>query len=330
MATVNVRGLGGAVKKRVIRTMVRKENLDFLCIQETKLELLDYHIRSSLWDGFDFDWIFQPSIGKSGGLLCIWKKDKFQMISYRSGKGFLGVVGYYLNSSDLCHIINVYSPCNYKEKREVWVELGRWKFESSVNLWCFVGDFNSVKCSDERKDSNLDWGPKSFRVLMLHLRTQTSLLLLSVNKSAWVKDIGLFGSFDLVDSSEFQDGIKRHIGDGTNTRFWLENVWQSIFNWLGISFALPLSPITHYSSFLGVAKNKKCWKTWSIIWLATMWALWLARNDVVFNNSKPTILQILNSVKVKSWLWTKAQHEKDHIPFQDWTSKPLDCILIDL
>ncbi|KAF1893942.1 hypothetical protein Lal_00043725 [Lupinus albus] len=86
LATVNVRVLGGAAKKRVVRNMVRKENLDFLCIQETKLEFIDYHLCSTLWDGSDFDWIFQPSIGRSGGLLCIWKTDKFQKSSFKSGK----------------------------------------------------------------------------------------------------------------------------------------------------------------------------------------------------------------------------------------------------
>ncbi|KAF1881840.1 hypothetical protein Lal_00042553 [Lupinus albus] len=72
MATVNVRGLGGGTKKCVVRTMVRNENLDFLCIQETKLELVDYQLCFSLWVGSDFDWIFQPSIGKSGGLLSVF------------------------------------------------------------------------------------------------------------------------------------------------------------------------------------------------------------------------------------------------------------------
>ncbi|KAF1894437.1 hypothetical protein Lal_00043722 [Lupinus albus] len=68
--------------------MVRKENLDFLCIQETKLEFIDYHLCSTLWDGSDFDWIFQPSIGRSSGLLCIWKTDKFQKSSFKSGKSW--------------------------------------------------------------------------------------------------------------------------------------------------------------------------------------------------------------------------------------------------
>ncbi|KAF1869216.1 hypothetical protein Lal_00048498 [Lupinus albus] len=131
--------------------MARKENLDFLCIQETKLEFIDYHLCSTLWYGSDFDWIFQPSIGRSGGLLCIWKTDKFQKSSFKSGKGYLGVTSKYEDSTELCHIVNVYSSCNYTEKRQVWLDLGQWKNESPSNLWCFAGDFNSVKCSEERK-----------------------------------------------------------------------------------------------------------------------------------------------------------------------------------
>ncbi|KAF1864498.1 hypothetical protein Lal_00021921 [Lupinus albus] len=77
LATLNIRGLGRSVKKRVLRSMVRKEKLDFLSIHETKLESIDYNLCSKLWDGSDFDWAFQPSIGRSGGLLSIWRTAKF-------------------------------------------------------------------------------------------------------------------------------------------------------------------------------------------------------------------------------------------------------------
>ncbi|KAF1885508.1 hypothetical protein Lal_00029397 [Lupinus albus] len=69
LATLNVRGLRWSLKKRVVRSMVRKKNLDFLCIQETKLKIIDYNLCSNLWDGSDVECIFQPSIGKSRGLL---------------------------------------------------------------------------------------------------------------------------------------------------------------------------------------------------------------------------------------------------------------------
>ncbi|KAF1899593.1 hypothetical protein Lal_00019721 [Lupinus albus] len=55
-------------------------------IDETKLECIDYRLCSTLWDGSDFDWTFQPSIGKYDGLLCIWMTDKLKKKSRKSGK----------------------------------------------------------------------------------------------------------------------------------------------------------------------------------------------------------------------------------------------------
>jgi exonuclease III len=36
----NIRGLGGRVKRRRIRELVREHKVDFLAIQETKLEVI--------------------------------------------------------------------------------------------------------------------------------------------------------------------------------------------------------------------------------------------------------------------------------------------------
>ncbi|KAF1870955.1 hypothetical protein Lal_00015255 [Lupinus albus] len=60
LVTLNVRGLEGAMKKRVVSSMVRKAKINFLCIQEKQLELSDYNLCKKLWDCSDFDLGFQP------------------------------------------------------------------------------------------------------------------------------------------------------------------------------------------------------------------------------------------------------------------------------
>lgn len=37
IASINIRGLGGRIKKSVIRELVCSKKVEFLCIQETKL-----------------------------------------------------------------------------------------------------------------------------------------------------------------------------------------------------------------------------------------------------------------------------------------------------
>lgn len=44
IVTFNVRGLGGRVKKRELKKLVKREKLDMLCVQETKLENITQRI----------------------------------------------------------------------------------------------------------------------------------------------------------------------------------------------------------------------------------------------------------------------------------------------
>ncbi|KAF1888790.1 hypothetical protein Lal_00036832 [Lupinus albus] len=82
------------------------------------------------------------------------------------------------------------------------------------------------------------------------------------------------------------------------------SIWQLLYNWLNISVALPLTPINHFTHHLGMMHNRKRWKVWSVVWLATIWALWLTRNDIIFNNVTISSHKILDYAKVKVWLWT--------------------------
>jgi exonuclease III len=87
----NIRGLGGGVKMRRIRELVREFNVDFLAIQETKLEVVSAKICYSLWSSEDCNWAFIPSEGASGGILSIWGKKNSNLIFTFMGEGFVGL-----------------------------------------------------------------------------------------------------------------------------------------------------------------------------------------------------------------------------------------------
>lgn len=52
----NVRGLGGRVKIKVIRELVRDQRVDFFAIQESKLEEVTDVLFQSLWGSEDCGW----------------------------------------------------------------------------------------------------------------------------------------------------------------------------------------------------------------------------------------------------------------------------------
>lgn len=99
---IRIWGLGGRIKKSAIRSLIVKQKLDFLCIQETKMEIIDQNLCDQLWGGTDVGWVARQSMGNSGGLLCLWKKGVFDMVESFSEEGFLGIKGRWGEAGPLC------------------------------------------------------------------------------------------------------------------------------------------------------------------------------------------------------------------------------------
>jgi len=89
--TFNVRGLGGRQNKNKIRELVRDNKVDFLAIQETKMEVITPNFCKNLWGNYDCDWVFKPSEDNSGRILSIWRKSTSIFHYSFVGEGFIGV-----------------------------------------------------------------------------------------------------------------------------------------------------------------------------------------------------------------------------------------------
>jgi exonuclease III len=70
-SSFNIRGLGGRVKRRRIRELVRREKVEVLAIQETKLSSVNGDFCRKLWGGENVAWKCNPALGRSGGLLLL-------------------------------------------------------------------------------------------------------------------------------------------------------------------------------------------------------------------------------------------------------------------
>lgn len=151
MLSWNIREMGNKVKRRELKGLIGKERPDFICVQETKKEMIQVCLCEFLWGSNRFDWTFKPSSGRSGGMLCIWNSTIFQKSSVCEGVGFPCVKGTWVNCDFPCAIVNIYSPCNLKEKRQLWGKLEEMMANDPTVNWCFVGDFNVVRSRAERK-----------------------------------------------------------------------------------------------------------------------------------------------------------------------------------
>ena len=150
----NIRGLGRGLKWASIRNLVGKFNIDLLCLQETKKDVLDKASCQFLWGQSDLDWEWQPALNAAGGLLCIWDNNKFQVDLRISDKDFIMLCGIWLPQMQRVAVINIYAPCDHAEKRQLWQNLSSRKLQFQDSCWCLVGDFNCIRHPLERQGSN--------------------------------------------------------------------------------------------------------------------------------------------------------------------------------
>jgi len=91
---------------------VRNNKVDFLAIQETKMEVISQSFCNRLWGGEDCNWAYLSSEGNSGGILSLWSKSNSSFNFTFRGEGY---VGGFLDWGVLkyrCYVVNVYSKCD--------------------------------------------------------------------------------------------------------------------------------------------------------------------------------------------------------------------------
>ena len=68
----NVRGLNEQDKRLRVRNLIGKWGPDVVCLQETKMGLINRAVIRSLWGGQHVDWSVLGSCEAFGGVLVMW------------------------------------------------------------------------------------------------------------------------------------------------------------------------------------------------------------------------------------------------------------------
>lgn len=166
----NIRGLGGRNKINKIKELVRNHKVDFLAIQETKMEDFTSSFCYNLWGSDDCQWVFRPSEGNSGGLLSIWRKSLANFHYSFVGESFVGVSLEWGERKHRCVLINVYAMCEVVAKKRLWERLVLARRNLGGGAWCILGDFNSVAGRVERRGVNVEASASQIRDMGFFLR----------------------------------------------------------------------------------------------------------------------------------------------------------------
>lgn len=151
----NVRGLGQADKCRDVRHVLSSASPDIICLQETKLQHIDFFKARSFLPDRLTSFIFNPSIGASGGILIAWDDSSLELVN-PSHLDHLISASFASRCNDLSFsITKAYGPCQPHLKPAF--------LDSILNLaasvsgpWALCGDFNLTRYPSDRSNDNFD------------------------------------------------------------------------------------------------------------------------------------------------------------------------------
>ncbi|GJT33115.1 RNA-directed DNA polymerase, eukaryota [Tanacetum coccineum] len=147
--SLNIQGLGKKAKKEWVKDLCHKNKVNFLTLQETKMEKMDMFCIKKCWGNMAFDYVHSDAVGNSGGILCVWDPNSFYKESVTISDSFVMIRGVWRATGLKYMIIAVYAPHEMKGKYLLWdylqCEIKRWDGETVV-----TGDFNEVRHKSER------------------------------------------------------------------------------------------------------------------------------------------------------------------------------------
>ncbi|XP_071741172.1 uncharacterized protein [Rutidosis leptorrhynchoides] len=147
--SINIRG-GKKRRKRVwVRDMCFKHGIQFLGVQETKMEKLEPFRIKCMWGNFCFEYACSLSRGRSGGILSIWDPNVLTKDQIWCSDNFVIMKGTWSGHSGDYFLVNIYSPQDPIAKIHLWVQLLEFKSQND-GIYIFFGDFNEVRSEEDR------------------------------------------------------------------------------------------------------------------------------------------------------------------------------------
>ena len=93
IVNLNIRGLGGGTKARYLRSIIGREEAEFVCLQKTKTSELSDARCYNLWGDNKVGWVHNKGDNGTGSLLSLWNTESFSYESHVMGKGFIIIIG---------------------------------------------------------------------------------------------------------------------------------------------------------------------------------------------------------------------------------------------
>ena len=131
--------------------LVREKSSFILCIQETKLSVINEAVCKSIWNDTYVDFSYYLSNGASGGLVTLWDSKEVEVWSSFHFEHVLGIQGRFVKTGVEFTLLNVYAMCDSNRQQVLWHNISNRLATLNDQNVCVCGDFNVVRCLEERR-----------------------------------------------------------------------------------------------------------------------------------------------------------------------------------
>jgi exonuclease III len=150
----NVRGLNDPAKRDAVREFVASLRVSIVCLQETKLNVIDdFLVMQCLGPSFD-GYVYVPAIETRGGILLAWDKSSVDIgsVSFDS----YAITGEVIpRDNNRWWLTTVYGPQTHEDKLSFLHELAE-RRSLCPGPWLLLGDFNMIMHAEEKNNDRLD------------------------------------------------------------------------------------------------------------------------------------------------------------------------------
>ena len=147
--TWNIRGLNNPRKRKVLKNLLHDWKVDVVCLQESKLDVVDQRLIRSLWGNVYVGWEALPTMNTAGGIILMWDKRVLEKIDVHVGEFSVSCHWRSLDDDFVWTRTGVYGPNLDPMRNFFWDEL-LWLRNRWTSPWYLFRDFNIVRFPSEQ------------------------------------------------------------------------------------------------------------------------------------------------------------------------------------
>ncbi|GKV25193.1 hypothetical protein SLEP1_g34663 [Rubroshorea leprosula] len=103
-------------------------------------------------------------------------------------------------------------------------------------------------------------------------------------------------------------------------------VWQECAKWWGIEILLERDCWKSFQLFRKWSKDPRLREGWGCIWSNLIWSMWLAWNQMIFQDKKIDRGKLLETIQLRSYQWVTTKWDRYAFSLSDWLVNPAEWL----